>query len=111
MACAADSDTTAKKGCLLLEATCIRRHAIALTGKSPLKDVPPFRDTAVRHDLADLKGSLSKVVATEHPLMPRSQMTLEKAHALAIVFLSLVPVGHLRIDLEDSAQPRATAGP
>jgi cytochrome c len=86
-------------GKALAEKNCTACHAIGVTGNSPLREAPPFRDIAANYDEGELEDALNEGVATEHPAMPDWQMTPEQAAALARYVMSLAPHGVKRADV------------
>lgn len=80
-------------GKALAEKNCTTCHAIDVTGASPLREAPPFRDIATNYSEAELEDAFNEGVATEHPAMPDWQMTPEQAAALARYVMSLAPHG------------------
>ena len=86
-------------GKALAEKNCTACHAIGVTGNSPLREAPPFRDIAANYDEGELEDALNEGVATEHPAMPDWQMTPEQAAALAKYVMSLAPYGIQKTEL------------
>jgi cytochrome c len=80
-------------GKALAEKNCTTCHAVGVSGDSPLRDAPPFRDLAANYDEGELEDAFNDGVVTEHPAMPDWQMTPEQAAALASYIMSLAPHG------------------
>jgi cytochrome c len=86
-------DALTAHGKALAEKNCTTCHAVGVSGDSPLRDAPPFRDLAANYDEGELEDAFNDGVVTEHPAMPDWQMTPEQAAALASYIMSLAPHG------------------
>jgi len=59
-----------ESGHVLAAAHCAACHAIGATGKSPIREAPPFRRLSERYAIDDLAESLAEGIVTGHPDMP-----------------------------------------
>jgi cytochrome c len=66
----ARADDEADRGLAILEKNCARCHALGLTGDSPHRQAPPFRDVVERYPVEDLEESLAEGIVSGHPDMP-----------------------------------------
>lgn len=57
------------------ERNCARCHAIGRTGKSPLKEAPPFRIFATQWPLESLEEALAEGIVVGHTSMPEFKLT------------------------------------
>ena len=57
-------------GKAVAQANCAPCHAIGLTGASPLKEAPPFRDIIKRYPVENLEEAFAEGIAVGHRAMP-----------------------------------------
>jgi cytochrome c len=86
-------DALVAHGKALAQKNCVTCHAIDVTGSSPLRDAPPFRNLSANYTQEELEDAFNDGVVTEHPAMPDWQMTPEQAAALSRYIISLSPHG------------------
>jgi cytochrome c len=93
-------DALVAHGKVLAQENCATCHAIGVTGNSPLRDAPPFRDLAANYSQDELEDAFNDGVVTEHPAMPDWRMTPEQAAALSRYILSLSAQGAKKRDVK-----------
>ena len=54
----------------LVRQRCAGCHAVELTGDSPMKAAPPFREMGRTYPVRDLQEALAEGLVTAHPAMP-----------------------------------------
>jgi len=54
----------------LVRQQCAGCHAVELTGDSPMKSAPPFREMGRTYPVRDLQEALAEGLVTAHPAMP-----------------------------------------
>ncbi|HEY0600157.1 c-type cytochrome [Brevundimonas sp.] len=54
----------------LVRLRCAGCHAVELTGDSPMKAAPPFREMGRTYPVRDLQEALAEGLVTAHPAMP-----------------------------------------
>jgi cytochrome c len=77
------------RGKQLLTAQCGRCHQIALTGQSPLREAPPFRDVMRRYKPEALEEALAEGISTGHEAMPEFQFEPDDVTAIIAYFGTL----------------------
>jgi cytochrome c len=78
----AAAQSPAEIGRALAEKSCARCHAIGKTGRSPMREAPPFREFARKWPLDSLEEALAEGIVTAHPDMPEFQFDSEDIAAL-----------------------------
>lgn len=58
----------------LVRQRCAGCHAVELTGDSPMKAAPPFREMGRTYPVRDLQEALAEGLVTAHPAMPPIQL-------------------------------------
>lgn len=66
----------------IAQTQCSSCHAVGLTGASPLKEAPPFRELGLRYHFPVLEEELNEGVHVGHPPMPNFQFTPRGTDAL-----------------------------
>lgn len=92
-------DALVAHGKALAQENCATCHAIGVSGSSPLRDAPPFRDLSANYQQDELEDAFNDGVVTEHPAMPDWQMTPEQAAAISRYIMSLSPHGVKKTDV------------
>lgn len=64
-----------RRGQRLARANCAPCHAIGLSGASPHRQAPPFRNLHERYPVENLAEALAEGIATGHPGMPEFQFS------------------------------------
>lgn len=59
-----------QRGEMLVRRHCAACHAVGISGASPDKAAPPFRDLHTRYQIDDLAEGLAEGLLTGHPAMP-----------------------------------------
>lgn len=67
----------------LVRQKCAGCHAVELTGDSPMKAAPPFREMGRTYPVRDLQEALAEGLVTAHPAMP--QIELEAADVANVI--------------------------
>jgi len=68
----------------LVRQQCAGCHAVELTGDSPMKAAPPFREMGRTYPVRDLQEALAEGLVTAHPAMPRIELEAnDVAHVIA----------------------------
>jgi mono/diheme cytochrome c family protein len=67
----------------LVRQKCAGCHAVELTGDSPLKAAPPFREMGRTYPVRDLQEALAEGLVTAHPSMP--QIELEASEVANVI--------------------------
>jgi len=78
-----------KEGRQLARKNCTRCHAIDMTGKSPHKDAPPFREVVKRYSVWSLAEAFAEGITTGHPDMPEFKFNPKEITALLSFMESL----------------------
>jgi len=68
---------------------CSNCHAIGLTGGSPHRDAPPFREIAAGRSVGDLRRYLGEGVLVGHPSMPQWRFGAKDTNDLIAYLKSL----------------------
>lgn len=58
----------------LVRQKCAGCHAVELTGDSPMKAAPPFREMGRTYPVRDLQEALAEGLVTAHPAMPQIEL-------------------------------------
>ena len=82
-------DGDAAKGLAILQKNCARCHALGMTGNSPHRQAPPFRDVVERYPVEDLEGSLAEGIVSGHPDMPEFTFEPKEINSILAYFNSL----------------------
>ena len=67
----------------LVRLRCAGCHAVELTGDSPMKAAPPFREMGRTYPVRDLQEALAEGLVTAHPAMP--QIELEASEVADVI--------------------------
>lgn len=67
----------------LVRLRCAGCHAVELTGDSPMKAAPPFREMGRTYPVRDLQEALAEGLVTAHPAMP--QIELEASEVANVI--------------------------
>lgn len=67
----------------LVRQKCAGCHAVELTGDSPMKAAPPFREMGRTYPVRDLQEALAEGLVTAHPAMP--QIELEASEVANVI--------------------------
>ncbi len=86
LASAAQAQDPSRHGRALLKEFCARCHAIGKTGRSPLRNAPPFRTLGRTFDLDRLSSRLERGISSSHPGMPEFKFSEVDARA-AVAYL------------------------
>lgn len=70
-------------GGTLVRQKCAGCHAVELTGDSPMKAAPPFREMGRTYPVRDLQEALAEGLVTAHPAMP--QIELEASEVASVI--------------------------
>lgn len=54
---------------------CSRCHAVKLSGRSRLREAPPFRRIAMRYPPEQMQEALAEGIMVGHPAMPEFELT------------------------------------
>jgi mono/diheme cytochrome c family protein len=73
----------------LVRQKCAGCHAVELTGDSPMKAAPPFRDMGRTYPVRDLQEALAEGLVTAHPAMPQIELEAREV-ANVIAYLESV---------------------
>lgn len=82
-------ESTLAKGKRLVQVNCTPCHATGVTGDSPFKPAPPFREIAKNYDQDELVDGFMDGLAVRHPAMPDWDMTIDQAEEIATYIMSL----------------------
>jgi cytochrome c len=82
-------DGDAAKGLTILQEHCARCHALGMTGNSPHRQAPPFRDVVERYPVEDLEESLAEGIVSGHPDMPEFTFEPKKINSILAYLNSL----------------------
>lgn len=70
-------------GGTIVRQKCAGCHAVELTGDSPMKAAPPFRQMGRTYPVRDLQEALAEGLVTAHPAMP--QIELEASEVASVI--------------------------
>ena len=73
----------------LVRQRCAGCHAVELTGDSPMKAAPPFRQMGRTYPVRDLQEALAEGLVTAHPAMPPIELEASEV-ANVIAYLESV---------------------
>lgn len=77
------------RGRTILTAQCSRCHQITLTGLSPLRAAPPFREVMRRYEPEALEEALAEGLSTGHESMPEFKFEPDDVNAIVAYFGTL----------------------
>lgn len=76
-------------GGTIVRQKCAGCHAVELTGDSPMKAAPPFRQMGRTYPVRDLQEALAEGLVTAHPAMPPIELEASEV-ASVIAYLESV---------------------
>lgn len=85
------SDKQVRAGREFATTRCAMCHALGLTGSSPHKSAPPFRDVAHRYPVASLAEAFAEGTTVGHKDMPEFVLDPAEINALLAFLASLAP--------------------
>jgi cytochrome c len=87
----AADEATVEKGHALLEANCVRCHAIGKEDSSKHEEAPPFRVVVTRYPPDNLSEALAEGISSGHPDMPEFVFQPPEIAAIVAYLNTLVP--------------------
>ena len=91
VASVAQAQSPVEKGRQIAVRLCAQCHALAMTGESPHKLAPPFRELPKRYPVANLAEALAEGIVVNHKDMPQFTLDPDEIDAMLAFMDSLGP--------------------